>query len=1090
MTKYNILKFLVLLLIVSNCALAKTKYVELSRISTEEGLSVGHVTGIVQDEKGFIWIATELGLNRYDGYKVEIIKGPDDVLEREYIVELYNDNSGNIWIGTQTSGIYSFDIDKGIFKHFEWPKSVTKKKVIQFSIFITKQAKGSVLLASKNKIFSLNNKGNQFIPLVDLEAILEKGERIMGLYSHGSTLYIPTLSSLYIYSFLNNKLKELPHLNLKNEQIFSHHIKSIIVANNDLWIASLERLFSVSVDSIESYIKDVGPVPIVNDELKTVEILSIIQQQQVLFLATTEGLYNFDINNGEAELLWKFSNSKYHLASNIIENVLKDINGNLWVSSYAEGVYFWRPSTEQFTNVFRQGEELAQLSNNIVWSLAQDNSDSLWIGTESGLNEFSLTTERIQSYSISKELDKTSAKTTINYIFPDESDGLWLVTDLGLKYFDTHHRELKPIKINNVADQKVLTTWMTGAYLDPYGYLWFVGHKHYYKYHVKTGQLNKIDLAATGVDIESTHRFLGRLPNQNVMLFSTAGKLWGIDLQTEKIKLIYQLPLDERQLLFEVDSWVVGKNDILWIAFTGSRLVGLSVNSFELIYDLTSPELIDDNMIYGLQIDNDGDLWFSSHSGIYNLQINEMFLEHYSVDDGLMSNEFNEGAYTKINGNVFAYGSVKGFTLFSPYELKNKKKNLPKVTISHISLLSPKKGRKTINSLVDNLYLNHDEIGLKIGFSTLEYERQRETQYRFWMTGRDKWDFPLSKDNTIQFGKLNAGNYVFNVQAMSPFSGELGDIRKIGISVQHAPWNSPFAYFCYFAVVVVVFIYWQKNRTAHINDLLEAHQDISYAHDEMLLAKQSAEKANKAKSTFLANISHELRTPMHSILSFSKLSLKILDKEVSESQNTKLKRYASNINQSGKRLLGLINNLLDIEKLISGKIEFNPKNVDFKQILTTALSEMEGFIEDNKIQIVVDKSATVTDVWAEEHLILQVLINLLSNAVKFSPEESIITISMFNTRLPTDNIVDGDKTILEVYIKDQGPGVPENELHAIFDHFVQSSNTKEATGGTGLGLAISQHILKLHHGKISVTNLPEKGACFSFTLTTSNIDVT
>jgi len=182
-------------------------------------------------------------------------------------------------------------------------------------------------------------------------------------------------------------------------------------------------------------------------------------------------------------------------------------------------------------------------------------------------------------------------------------------------------------------------------------------------------------------------------------------------------------------------------------------------------------------------------------------------------------------------------------------------------------------------------------------------------------------------------------------------------------------------------------------------------------------------------------------------------------------------------------LLRLINNLLDIEKLVSGKIEFNPQNIDFMEILTAALSEMEAYIMENKVHVVVDKTSSKTIVWAEEHLILQVLINLLSNAVKFSPEEGEITVSIVNKMLSIDNIKDGEnRSFLEISIKDQGPGIPENEFQAIFEQFVQSSNIKAATSGTGLGLAISQHILKLHQGKIQVTNLPEKGACFSFAL--------
>jgi len=282
----------------------------------------------------------------------------------------------------------------------------------------------------------------------------------------------------------------------------------------------------------------------------------------------------------------------------------------------------------------------------------------------------------------------------------------------------------------------------------------------------------------------------------------------------------------------------------------------------------------------------------------------------------------------------------------------------------------------------------------------------------------------------------------------------------------------------------MIFLYWKKYRDIHINELLEAHQKMQDAHDEMLIAKQIAEKANKAKSMFLANISHELRTPMHSILSFSKLSLKILDKDGTHPKTDKLTRYSSNINQSGKRLLRLINNLLDIEKLVSGKIDFNPKYIDFMEILTSALSEMEGYIMESKIKVVVDKNCDETTVLVEEHLILQVLINLLSNGVKFSPEGGILTISIVNKLLPSDSVKNGEsKKVLEFNIKDQGPGIPESELQAIFDQFVQSSNIKAGTSGTGLGLAISQHILKLHNGEIQVINLPERGACFSFSLT-------
>jgi len=279
--------------------------------------------------------------------------------------------------------------------------------------------------------------------------------------------------------------------------------------------------------------------------------------------------------------------------------------------------------------------------------------------------------------------------------------------------------------------------------------------------------------------------------------------------------------------------------------------------------------------------------------------------------------------------------------------------------------------------------------------------------------------------------------------------------------------------------------FWHRNRTNHIKELTQAHIEMRKTHDEMVVAKQSAEQANNAKSVFLANISHELRTPMHSILGFSKLGLKVLGNDVSKSQKDKLIRYFNNINLSGKRLLVLINNLLDIEKLISGKTQFDPTKVDFLTILNSALSEMEAYIQTNKSLLDIKKEGIVeTHVWVDENLMIQVLVNLLSNAVKFSPEQGVITIEINDL-----NENEGHACLLEVKIIDQGPGIPEQELNSIFDHFVQSSYTKAGTGGTGLGLAISQNIMNLHRSKITVSNIEGAGACFCFILKKSPFNI-
>lgn len=222
---------------------------------------------------------------------------------------------------------------------------------------------------------------------------------------------------------------------------------------------------------------------------------------------------------------------------------------------------------------------------------------------------------------------------------------------------------------------------------------------------------------------------------------------------------------------------------------------------------------------------------------------------------------------------------------------------------------------------------------------------------------------------------------------------------------------------------------------------------------ELLLAKDKAEAANTEKSRFLANMSHELRTPMHSILSFAALGLK-------KTGDKKAARYFDNINQSASRLMRLINGLLDISKLESGKMEVNPSVNNLKALIDQQLQSLGSLFQDKQIQTkhICDDQI---EGFFDANLISQVITNILSNAIKFSPENSIIEINCGR---------EGGN--LYCRIIDEGIGIPDDEVDAIFDRFIESSHTKSKAGGTGLGLSISQEIIKLHHGKIWAVSPP------------------
>lgn len=236
----------------------------------------------------------------------------------------------------------------------------------------------------------------------------------------------------------------------------------------------------------------------------------------------------------------------------------------------------------------------------------------------------------------------------------------------------------------------------------------------------------------------------------------------------------------------------------------------------------------------------------------------------------------------------------------------------------------------------------------------------------------------------------------------------------------------------------------------------------------LTIQKERAEEANIAKSEFLANMSHELRTPMHAILNYTNMGQKI----VGDDQSNKLGKYLSNINAAGIRLLGLLNSLLDFEKLEVGKMEFEMEAGDFSEAVNYAINELDSLLKAKNIRIVRKYFFKNIIIVFDEAKMIQVLVNLLSNSIKFSPENGTITITISDENLPEEC---GIESGILCAIEDQGVGIPVDELEIVFDKFTQSSSTKTMAGGTGLGLSISRKIIENHKGLIWAENAELSG---------------
>ncbi len=825
---------------------SSVKNLYLERLSIKEGVSQGTINDILTGHNGFIWLATDNGLNIYDGYTIKQLPGPNNSFINSTIYSVTQDSQGGVWI----------NVDEGLYRFL--PENNQYQLVLSDNTehYVTdviegkndKNDIGYWVATTKTVGFYLPDQ-NKFHVKLDLSKELLDKNVIYQIKHHKKLLYIATRAGIYVYSINTGKLRKLPSLakiNTQNTFNLFEASKSYALYIDDksnLYVGTNDGVFSVNINNIEQYIEEEGLLSNYKQIIKEASVWEFMYEDKQLYIASNQGLHKIDVTTGQAVFLFGFSDFFDNISNNNIISLARDNRGIFWLGSEATGVYLWDPSRDIVSNYRYKKNTQNSLSHNEVWVLQHYNGDEkdgddkkFWVGTTQGLNLIDQGSGTVEKHMLTGNVKGQFSESHIFSIFNYRENTLIMSTSKGVLQYDIQLKQTSKLPFSGLVAE-VLAKDHYSVYMQDKRYLWLVYEEQASWVDLQTGEFDDLSDIDSVVPLSKIYSFLGLLPNSQTMLFSTNDSLWGYDLDTKAVKLLYQHPDIADSKLGSFDNWVIDENNIFWLSYPTEGLIGLEFPSFKAKYFYHSNNTIIDNNVYSLAVDNEGDVWFSTHKGLFVLNSDTQYIRHFSVADGLPAMEFNSGAKLKLASGQLAYGSMEGVSVFDPVKLKSKDpKSDVQVYITGVEVISRNLNLPLLINQEDEVQLQYDDVGIQFDFSTLSYADNQDVIFEYQLIGNSNVTYPTTASNKISFPSLPSGQHILSVRVILPASGEYSSEKKVKIRVSYAPWKSPVAYFFYMLMVFVLVVLWLLRRDKQKQKLLAAHEEVKFRENRLQLA--------------------------------------------------------------------------------------------------------------------------------------------------------------------------------------------------------------------------------------------------------------
>ncbi len=1047
-------------IIISISFFSAAQNIKVSQLPIMNLLPSNSVYRIFQDREGYMWLGTQDGLCRYDGYRTKIFRSDfinPNLLSSNEITAFTEDYNNNIWVGTQ-EGLNI--LDKNTYSIKPHPDTT-----------ITHASVSSMICASDSTVwvgynsglkrynkdlslkfdysYSADNKST--LPNSSINQIFEDSYQNMWVAVWGQ--------GLFKYNKETNQFIKYPKVGNQDNPFRIYQD-----SNNNYWIGTWEEgIFHFNPNTISHQTYTKIPQPEWEKSINTSRFFSFTQDNNLEYIwaMSLSGLSTFKYDkDGNTEAV--NTRKLFQNTNNIFSEIIKDRDGSLWIGAFSEGVFkvdFNKPSIINFPlHLLTNKSDIAPSFT----SLCEDNNGDIWINQNRiGLFCYSPKQQAVKFFSEInklKNINELKYVTHINYI--SGLNEIWLTNSsnskiVRIKKEDDQIKSIKYTLLSQVTSNSGIANLI---FEDNQSNVWIISDKALF---VQPFGLNEV--AVVKKDIGQVTSITQ--DNNNTIWISTDNKrIYKINLpqeiSIETIKSLKFNNINNKLIDKHIQTITADLSGTVWIGMKSGSLIAYNTTN-KTFTNKTIDCGLKGEAILDIIADKYNNIWITTYKKVIEYNPRNSASISYSSLDGMQINSHLKNSLFKTKDSKYIYiGGNRGYSRFSPSEhlLVPPVKTNVKITdvkIQNVSILDSCRIKK-YNKVNNTLRLSPSDKNIELYFSALDYSNPEKIKYAYKLDGiDDDWIYVKEDRQFAVYSQLKKGKYIFHVKASDEHNLWSDQVTTFNIIREPAIYETTVAYIIYIIVitlVVTILIYIMINR-------IKLKHSIKMAQFE----KNKTEELTQTKLKYFTNISHDLLTPLTIISCLIDDTESIIPKKLSQ-----FTLMRSNVS----RLKRLLQQILDFRKVENGKMQLNNTN-----------SDIASFIKDicynhflpvfNKKQIKFSFHTTHKEIKAyfDADKIDKVIFNLLSNAFKYTPENGEISIS-----LETYN--ENNHEYITINVSDTGIGIPPEDLENVFTRFY-TNKTINASDTHGIGLSLSKDLIELHHGWISVDSKLEEGTTFT-----------